>query len=198
MKPLSVATRRNCSADVSTGTHVVGSWTARGIGAIEPHSTRCQHHPIRDGCRRCADRCSRYRWRLDPAKLLRRLRVEGTRRGTCAIFAARNLPNCWKPSGGRWTIKQIPSSGRRRAPVDAWMLGTERGGRLRADAALLGFVGESAVALAGNVAHPARLRWRPILYNIRSAGFDATAHRRVAVVSARDRGRLSGRRQLRQ
>jgi phospholipid/cholesterol/gamma-HCH transport system permease protein len=39
--------------------------------------------------------------------------------------------------------------------------------------ALLGFVGESAVALAGCVAHPARLRWRPILYNIRSAGFDA-------------------------
>jgi phospholipid/cholesterol/gamma-HCH transport system permease protein len=39
--------------------------------------------------------------------------------------------------------------------------------------ALLGFVGESALALAGNVAHPARMRWRPILFNIRSAGFDA-------------------------
>jgi phospholipid/cholesterol/gamma-HCH transport system permease protein len=39
--------------------------------------------------------------------------------------------------------------------------------------ALVGFVGESAVALAGCVAHPARFRWRPILYNIRSAGFDA-------------------------
>jgi phospholipid/cholesterol/gamma-HCH transport system permease protein len=39
--------------------------------------------------------------------------------------------------------------------------------------ALLSFVGESAVALAGCVAHPARFRWRPILYNIRSAGFDA-------------------------
>ena len=39
--------------------------------------------------------------------------------------------------------------------------------------ALLGFVGESALALAACVAHPARLRWRPILYNIRSAGFDA-------------------------
>ena len=29
------------------------------------------------------------------------------------------------------------------------------------------------LALAGCVAHPARFRWRPILYNIRSAGFDA-------------------------
>ena len=39
--------------------------------------------------------------------------------------------------------------------------------------ALLAFIGESAVALAGCVAHPARIRWRPILFNIRSAGFDA-------------------------
>jgi len=39
--------------------------------------------------------------------------------------------------------------------------------------ALLGFVGESSVALAGWVRHPSRVRWRPILHNIRSAGFDA-------------------------
>ena len=39
--------------------------------------------------------------------------------------------------------------------------------------ALLGFVGETALALLACVAHPKRLRWRPILYNIRSAGFDA-------------------------
>jgi phospholipid/cholesterol/gamma-HCH transport system permease protein len=39
--------------------------------------------------------------------------------------------------------------------------------------ALLTFIGESAVALAGCVAHPARLRWRPVLFNIRLAGIDA-------------------------
>ena len=39
--------------------------------------------------------------------------------------------------------------------------------------AFLGFVGASAVALAGSIARPARMRWRPILHNIRSAGFDA-------------------------
>ncbi len=39
--------------------------------------------------------------------------------------------------------------------------------------ALLSFVGESAAALAGSIAHPSRLRWRPVLYNIRTAGFDA-------------------------
>jgi len=39
--------------------------------------------------------------------------------------------------------------------------------------ALLGFVGELAVASARGVVQPSRLRLRPILYNIRSAGFDA-------------------------
>lgn len=40
-------------------------------------------------------------------------------------------------------------------------------------AAMLAFVGESALALAGWLAHPTRVRWRPILFNVRSAGFDA-------------------------
>jgi phospholipid/cholesterol/gamma-HCH transport system permease protein len=39
--------------------------------------------------------------------------------------------------------------------------------------ALLGFIGQSAIALAGCIAQPSRLRWRPVLHNIRSAGFDA-------------------------
>jgi len=39
--------------------------------------------------------------------------------------------------------------------------------------AMLGFLGESAVALAGWLTHPARIRWRPILFNLRSAGLDA-------------------------
>jgi phospholipid/cholesterol/gamma-HCH transport system permease protein len=39
--------------------------------------------------------------------------------------------------------------------------------------ALVSFVGETASVFAACVAHPARLRWRPVLFNIRSAGFDA-------------------------
>ncbi len=38
---------------------------------------------------------------------------------------------------------------------------------------LLGFLGESAMALAGWLVHPARIRWRPILFNLRSGGLDA-------------------------
>ena len=39
--------------------------------------------------------------------------------------------------------------------------------------ALLAFVGEVALAMAQGIVRPARIRWRPILFNIRSAGFDA-------------------------
>ena len=39
--------------------------------------------------------------------------------------------------------------------------------------ALLAFVGKCAHALAGSIAQPARIRWRPILYNIQSSGFSA-------------------------
>jgi phospholipid/cholesterol/gamma-HCH transport system permease protein len=37
----------------------------------------------------------------------------------------------------------------------------------------LSFTGEAAIALSGWLAHSSRIRWRPILFNIRSAGFDA-------------------------
>ena len=39
--------------------------------------------------------------------------------------------------------------------------------------AMLSFVGESSIALGGWILHPGRIRWRPILFNVRSAGFNA-------------------------
>ena len=39
--------------------------------------------------------------------------------------------------------------------------------------ALLAFIGESSVAMAHAIAHPARMRWRPVIFNIRRAGVDA-------------------------
>lgn len=38
---------------------------------------------------------------------------------------------------------------------------------------MLGFLGETALAFGGCLAHPARTRWRPILFNIQRAGFEA-------------------------
>ena len=37
----------------------------------------------------------------------------------------------------------------------------------------LSFVGETSIALGGWLTHPGRVRWRPIAFNLRSAGFDA-------------------------
>lgn len=37
----------------------------------------------------------------------------------------------------------------------------------------LSFIGETAVAFTKSMAQPRRIRWRPILFNIRTAGFDA-------------------------
>lgn len=39
--------------------------------------------------------------------------------------------------------------------------------------AMLIFIGESAHALADWLLHPSRIRWRAVLFNLRSAGFDA-------------------------
>jgi len=39
--------------------------------------------------------------------------------------------------------------------------------------AMLSFIGESALAAAGWLRHPSRCRWRPVLFNLRSAGVDA-------------------------
>ncbi len=44
---------------------------------------------------------------------------------------------------------------------------------LRSAFGLLAFVGEGVVALARALANPQRIRWRPILYNIQIAGFEA-------------------------
>ena len=39
--------------------------------------------------------------------------------------------------------------------------------------AMLAFVGETALVFAGWVIHPTRIRWRVVLFNLRTAGFDA-------------------------
>jgi phospholipid/cholesterol/gamma-HCH transport system permease protein len=60
------------------------------------------------------------------------------------------------------------------APVGALeKLGRSTAATIEQALALLGFIGESAFAFAKSMAQPSRIRWRPILYNIRSAGFDA-------------------------
>ncbi|MDO8595766.1 MAG: MlaE family lipid ABC transporter permease subunit [Sulfuricaulis sp.] len=150
-----------------------GSWTARGIGAIEPQldtlSAPSKSEVVVDGARiEALDTAGA--WILQ--KLLRRLRDEGT---TVQVRDLRpEFAKLLEVVGRQVTDQTDTLSPVDSAPASALeSLGRSAEAAFEQAVALLGFVGESAVALAGSVAHPARLRWRPILYNIRSAGFDA-------------------------
>ena len=150
-----------------------GSWTARGIGAIQ-HQLESVRVPakaeaIADGAGiEALDAAGA--WVLQ--KLLLRLRDEGvvvTLRGLRPEFA--KLLEVVGRQVTDQTATLSPVAGAPWPKLEG--LGRSAEAAFEQAVALLGFVGESAVALAGCVAHPARFRWRPILYNIRSAGFDA-------------------------
>ena len=148
-----------------------GHWTALGIGTLDrqlealtvPAKSRAEEIIV-DG-NAVAGLDTAGVWILQ--KLLRRLRTEGH---------ATQMRG-WSPRFSKLLalVADLPDSS---APLPLHSTGLDRIGRaaLAASAqaiAFLGFVGECASALAGSIARPARLRWRPILHNIRSAGFDA-------------------------
>jgi len=147
-----------------------GAWTARGLGAIgrqlDALAVPARSATVIDGSR-IAALDTAGAWVLQ--KLLQRLR------GEAGVVQVREL----RPEFARLlevvdpqTMEQTALPARPPAPT------LDQVGRSAVAAgaqaiALLGFVGELAVAFAGCVARPARFRWRPILYNLRSAGFDA-------------------------
>ena len=91
----------------------------------------------------------------------RTVRVEGLRpefRSLLQLITAREVsPQASAPAPPTWLA---------RIGQNAWImvLGTAR---------FLSFIGESAVVLLRLLAQPHRIRWRPILHNLQSAGFDA-------------------------
>jgi phospholipid/cholesterol/gamma-HCH transport system permease protein len=172
MKPLSVAPAA-IAQPTPQDLALSGSWTARGIGAIE-HQLESVRVPskteaIADGAGiEALDTAGA--WVLQ--KLLLRLRDEGivvTIRGLRPEFAKLLEAVGRQVADQTDTLSPVAS-----APSSKLEgLGRSAEAAFEQTVALLGFVGESAAALAGCIAHPARFRWRPILYNIRSAGFDA-------------------------
>ena len=154
-----------------------GPWTAQGIGPIEAQLDSLR---LPTGTQTVADGAgiaaldTAGAWVLQ--KLLTRLRAEGgvvTVQGLRPAFAT-----LLGVVGEQVADQTAPPSPLSKPPsksppgrlehVGRWTAGT-----LEQGVALLSFVGESALALGGSVVHPARIRWRPILFNIRSAGFDA-------------------------
>lgn len=171
MKPLSVAPAA-IAQPTPQALALSGAWTARGIGTIGPQldalSAPAQSVLVVDGSRiEALDTAGA--WVLQ--KLLLRLQNEGT---TVQIHGLRPEFAKLLEVVGRQAADQSDTSAGAPAPMPMLeSLGRAAEAALEQVVALLGFVGESAVALAGCIAHPERFRWRPILFNIRSAGFDA-------------------------
>ncbi len=107
-------------------------------------------------------------WTLQ--KFLARLRAEGATvevRGLCPEFAS------LFEAAGQQVANPPDATAPLAQPAKLEALGRSAEAAFEQGVAMLSFVGEYTVALAGSLTHPERIRWRPILYNIRSAGFDA-------------------------
>lgn len=148
-----------------------GYWTASGLGTIERQLGALSVPPrtevIADGTRiEALDTAGA--WVLQ--KLLSRLRRENilvTLRGLRPEFVI------LMEVVAQHSTDSNDGPGISHSPTALQRIGGNAAAALEQAIALFSFVGETAVAFAGCVAHPVRIRWRPILYNIRSAGFDA-------------------------
>jgi len=148
-----------------------GQWTARGVGVITAkldalHRER-QTETIADAAQIDA-LDSTGAWVLQ--KLLLRLRQEGAvielqglRPEFVKLLDAVTQQLTDRPPA---PAASPPDSALAQIGRSAWTIAAET-------TALLSFVGETAIALGRSVLNPTTIRWRPVLYNIRRAGFDA-------------------------
>jgi len=101
-------------------------------------------------------------------KLLRRLRA-----GSAAVDLRQLRPEFTRLLAAVGE-EVAPTPGKTDAPAGGLAsIGKATAAAFEQGQALLAFIGECALAFAGCLTHPARFRWRPVLHNIRSAGFDA-------------------------
>jgi phospholipid/cholesterol/gamma-HCH transport system permease protein len=152
-----------------------GTWTAFGLGAIQKRldtlSVGAYGPTAVDAARIEA---------LDTAgastlhALLLRLRGSGA--AAAAPVPVQGLkPQFARLLGAiesRWATAAPPADAPPRQAL-AERVGRSAVGLGREGLGLLAFVGETATVSAATLLHPARLRWRPVLFNIRSAGVDA-------------------------
>jgi phospholipid/cholesterol/gamma-HCH transport system permease protein len=148
-----------------------GDWTAQGISAI---AGQLDDLPANSDVKIVSAAIARLdsagAWVL--AGLCRRLRAGG------AKVELRNLPpdcaSLLEMAEGQMARQAEQPAAEPHAQVPKLeMLGRRGAAVVEQGISLLAFVGESAITLANCLAHPARFRWRPVLYNIRSAGLDA-------------------------
>ena len=151
------------------GLRLAGRWNAQGLGDLPAQIAGLQMPPA---AALAADATALTAldtggaWLLQ--KLLRRLHDAGcsvTLQGLPPAFegllAMTVLPPAAPPVPPQPPPSALAGLGRRSAAV------AEEG------LALLSFVGETALTFGRSLLQPSRLRWRPVLHNVRSAGLDA-------------------------
>lgn len=153
-----------------------GEWTARGLGNVQAQLPGISALPSAPGAQLSVDGSavkaldSAGAWVLQT--LLRRVRDQGTvvqlhglRAEFATLLAAAeqqiDAQAAAAPAAALAPPSRLEGLGRSAVAAGSQAL------------ALLGFVGESAVVFARTLANPSRFRWRPVLFNLRTAGFDA-------------------------
>ena len=168
MKPLSVAPAA-LAQPTPQEIALSGYWTALGVAALDRQLATLTVPPkteiVVDGAG-VEGLDTVGVWILQ--KLLQRLRSEGR-----AVQLRGFNPRFSKLLELGAQLRPAPPPALPPRPATLERIGREAVAGSEQTRALLSFIGESAVALAGSIAHPARMRWRPILHNIRSAGVDA-------------------------
>jgi phospholipid/cholesterol/gamma-HCH transport system permease protein len=150
-----------------------GSWTARGLGADEDGliTVKKQTAPTTTiDCQQLTALDTAGAWALN--NLLQNLRQDGVAVRTQGLRPEfKKMLELVAQHVAETAAKSAPAGvlppGRLSRIGQGTLLALDQAG------ALLGFVGEAAMALVKSLAQPRRIRWRPILYNIRTAGFDA-------------------------
>lgn len=148
-----------------------GSWTALGLGSDDLMTVRNRTPPITAiDCQELTAFDTAGAWALN--KLLQDLRHDGADVRTLGLrpefkkmleLVAQHVAE----AAAKTAPVKLPPPGRLNRIGQGTVLALDQG------LDLLGFMGEAAMAFAKSLAHPQRIRWRPILYNIRTAGFDA-------------------------
>jgi phospholipid/cholesterol/gamma-HCH transport system permease protein len=156
-------------AETPGGLCLAGRWNAQGLGELPAQMARVQAPAaatlvIDAAALTALDTVGA--WLLH--KLLQRLqdagctvRLQGLQPGFERLLAMTALPPTAPPASPKPPPTVLAGLGHRSAAV------AEEG------LALLSFVGETALTFGRGILHPSRLRWRPVLHNVRSAGLDA-------------------------
>jgi len=150
-----------------------GSWTVHGISTIEE---KLHSLTILPGSSTVADGThiealdSAGAWVLQ--KLLLRLRESGASVSLLGLLP-KHARLMEAAAAGLLNQANQPIPARAREATVVERTGNATWDLFDQAVAMLAFVGEIAMAMIAYIRHPGRLRWRPILHNVRTAGFDA-------------------------